>query len=128
MRLGVGTIAAIDEKGDEYKAVCSLGCPHTVTPVTRRPITIVEEKMVRDLFSEGWGNTGPKPPTLPAYRAVESDGTQWFRDWDGWVNEVPGLWRTADGRRAESANPGVDPAKQYAGRPAGRPRPSRSPT
>jgi hypothetical protein len=116
MSFGVGTIAAIDEKGTPYEEVCNLGCPHTVTPVTRRPITIVEEKKVRDLFSEGWGNTGPRPPSLPAYRAVEPDGTEWFRDWDGWVNEVPGPWKTTDGRRAAHASAVVDPAAQYAGR------------
>lgn len=116
MSFGVGTIAAIDEEGPKYEAVCSLGCPHTVTPVTRRPITIVEEKLVRDLFSEGWGNTGPKTPSLPAFRAVEPDGTEWVCDWDGWVNERPGPWKTADGRRAETASTVRDPAVQYAGR------------
>ena len=115
MSYGVGTVAEIDEKGAKYEAVCNFGCPHTVTPVVRRPITIVEEKKVRDLFSEGWGNTGPKAPSLPAFRAVEPDGTEWLRDWDGWVNEVPGPWKTADGRRAESATT-ADPAVRYAGR------------
>jgi hypothetical protein len=114
--LQVGSVAAIDEKGAKYEAVCNFGCPHTVTPVTRIPITIVEEKLVRDLFGEGWGNTGPKPATLPAFRAVDTDGTEWFRDWDGWVNEVPGPWKTSDGRRAETASTVVDPAVQYAGR------------
>lgn len=115
MTLQVGAVVAIDEKGVKYDAVCNFGCPHTVTPVTRRPITIVEEKTVRDLFSEGWGNTGPKPPSLPAFRAVEADGTEWLRDWQGWVNERPASWKTADGRRAETAST-VDPAIQYAGR------------
>lgn len=114
--LQVGSVVAIDEKGAKFQAVCSLGCPHTVTPVTRRPITIVEEKHVRDLFGEGWGNTGPKPPTLPAFRAIDTDGTEWLRDWDGWVNEVPGPWKTADGRRADTASTVVAPAVQYAGR------------
>ena len=112
----VGSVVAIDEKGAKYEAVCNFGCPHTVTPVTRFPITIVEEKKVRDLFSEGWGNTGPKPPSLPAFRAVDTDGNEWSRDWDGWVNEVPGPWRSADGRRAESASTVVDPAVWYSGR------------
>lgn len=116
MSAGVGSVVAIDEKGTPYEEVCNLGCPHTVTPVVRRSITIVEEKKVRDLFSEGWGNTGPKPPSLPAYRAVDSDGTEWLRDWDGWVNEVPGPWKTADGRRAENASVVVAPSVQYAGR------------
>jgi hypothetical protein len=111
-----GSVIAIDEKGPRYEAVCNFGCPHTITPVTRIPITIIEEKLVRDLFSEGWGNTGPKPPSLPAYRAVDTDGTEWFRDWDGWANEVPGPWKTADGRRADTASTVVDPARQYAGR------------
>lgn len=118
MTLKAGSVVAIDEKGAKYEAVCNLGCPHTLTPVTRRPITIVEEKTVRDLFSEGWGNTGPKPPSLPAFRAVEPDGTEWLRDWDGWVNDAPGLWKTAGGRRAETASTVVDPAVQYAGRPS----------
>lgn len=116
MSLAVGSVVAIDENGTKYKSVCNFGCPHTVTPVTRFPITIVETKKVRDLFSEGWGNTGPKAPSLPAFRAVDTDGTEWRRDWDGWVNERPGSWKTADGRRAESASIGVDPAVQYAGR------------
>lgn len=112
--LQVGSVAAIDEKGAKYEAVCNLGCPHTVTPVTRIPITIVEEKQVHDLFGEGY--TGPKPPSLPAFRAVDTDGNEWRRDWDGWVNEVPGPWKTADGRRAETAYTVRDPAVQYAGR------------
>lgn len=116
MSYGVGSVVKIDEKGAKYDAVCNLGCPHTVTPVTRRAVTIVEEKQVRDLFSEGWGNTGPKPPRLPAYRAIEADGTEWTRDWDGWNGDRPGPWKTADGRRAESASTVVDPAIQYAGR------------
>jgi hypothetical protein len=78
-------------------------------------ITIVEERR-SDLFSEGWGNTGPKAPSLPAFRAVEPDGTEWLRDWDGWGNDRPGPWRTADGRRAETASTVVDPTVQYAGR------------
>lgn len=114
--LQVGSVAAIDEKGTKYEAVCSFGCPHTVTPVTRRPITIVEEKLVRDMFGESWGNTGPKPATLPAFRAVDAEGNEWRRDWDGWFNEVPGHWKTADGRRAETASTVRDPAVQYAGR------------
>lgn len=117
MSLGAGSVVAIDEQGATYEEVCDLGCPHTVTPMTRRPITIVEEKQVRDLFSEGWGNTGPKPPSLPAYRAVDADGTEWLRDWDGWLNEVPGPWKTADGRLAQTASP-IDPARQYASRPS----------
>lgn len=116
MSMAVGSVVAIDEKGIKYTAVCDLGCPHTVTPVTRRPITIVEEKKVRDLFSEGWGNTGPQPPSLPAFRAVDTDGTEWRRDWNGWVNERPGPWLTADGRRVETASTVRDPAVQYAGR------------
>lgn len=115
--LRAGSVVAIDEKDAKYEAVCDLGCPHSVTPVTRFPITIVEEKKVRDLFSEGWGNTGPRPPSLPAYRAVDADGIEWLRDWDGWVNDRPGSWKTADGRRAESAS-SVDPAVTYAGRPS----------
>lgn len=115
MTYGVGSVIAIDEKGTEYEATCNLGCPHNVTPVVRRSITIVEEKKVRDLFTEGWANTGPQPPRLPAYRALEEDGTEWLRDWDGWINEVPGFWKTADGRRAGSAS-SLDPAVQYAGR------------
>lgn len=115
MSYGVGTVTAIDEKGAAYEAVCNFGCPHTVTPVVRRGITILEERKVRDLFTEGWANTGPQPPRLPAYRAMEDDGTEWFRDWDGWVNEVPGPWKTADGRRAEGAT-AADPAIKYAGR------------
>lgn len=114
--LQVGSVVAIDEKGAKYEAVCDLGCAHTVTPVTRFPVTIVEEKKVRDLFSEGWGNSGPKPPSLPAFRAIDRGGTEWRRDWDGWVNEVPGPWKTADGRRAETASTVRDPAVQYAGR------------
>ncbi|GAA4033359.1 hypothetical protein GCM10023063_16190 [Arthrobacter methylotrophus] len=114
--LQAGAVVAIDEKGDKYQAVCDLGCLHTVTPVTRFPITIVEEKKVRDLFSEGWGNTGPKPPSLQAFRAFDTEGTEWLRDWDGWVNEVPGPWKTAGGRRAQTASTAVDPAVQYAGR------------
>lgn len=117
MSFGAGSVVAIDEKGTTYEEVCNLGCPHTVTPVTRRPITIIEEKKVRDLFSEGWGNTGPKPASLPAYRAVDSDGTEWLRDWNGWTNEVPGPWKTADGRRAQTAS-SLDPARQYASRPS----------
>jgi hypothetical protein len=115
---GVGSVVAIDEKGAKYEAVCDLGCPHIVTPVVRRSITIVEEKKVRDLFTEGWANTGPRPATNTAYRAVDSVGREWFRDWDGWVNEVPGPWKTADGRRAESASTTRDPAVQYAARPS----------
>lgn len=114
MIYGVGTVTAIDEKGAAYEAVCNLGCPHNVTPVVRRSITILEERKVRDLFTEGWGNTGPQPPRLPGYRAIEDDGTEWFRDWDGWVNEVPGPWKTADGRRAEGVT-AADPAIKYAG-------------
>jgi hypothetical protein len=109
---GVGSVDKIDEKGIPYEATCEFGCAHKVTPVTRRAITIVEEKKVRDLFSEGWGNTGPRPATCTAYRAIDADGTEWLRDWDGWVNERPGPWKTADGRRAESASI-VDPARIY---------------
>lgn len=115
MTYGVGTVVAVDEKGDAYESVCNFGCPHTVTPVVRRSVTIVEERKVRDLFTEGWANTGPQPPRLPGYRAVDDAGTEWFRDWDGWVNEVPGAWKTAGGRRAESAS-SLDPAVRYAGR------------
>jgi hypothetical protein len=114
--LQIGTVLAVDEKGASYEAVCNLGCPHTVTPVTRFSITIVEEKKVRDWFGEGWGNTGPRPATLPAFRGVDADGTEWRRDWDGWVNELPGPWITSDGRRAETASTVRDPAAQYAGR------------
>lgn len=117
MSMILGETVKIDEKGAPYEAVCNLGCPHTVTPVTRRAATIVEEKRVRDLFSEGWANTGPRPPSLPAYRVIDADGTEWTRDWDGWVNDRPGSWKTADGRRAESAST-LDPQKVYAGRPS----------
>lgn len=116
--LKAGAVVAIDEEGAKYEAVCNLGCPHTVTPVTRFPITIVEEKKVRDLFSEGWANTGPRPPSLPAFRALDPDGTEWRRDWDGWVNDRPGTWKTEDGRRAETASTTIDPAVQYKGRPS----------
>ncbi|WP_422759149.1 hypothetical protein [Paenarthrobacter sp. C1] len=44
MSFGAGSVVAIDEKGTTYEEVCNLGCPHTVTPVIRHPITIVEEK------------------------------------------------------------------------------------
>lgn len=115
MSYGVGTVTTIDEKGAAYEATCNFGCPHTVTPVIRRSITIVEERKVRDLFTEGWANTGPQPPRLPGYRALDQDGIEWFRDWDGWVNEVPGYWKTGDGRRAESTS-SLDPAAKYAGR------------
>lgn len=118
MSFGIGSVVKIDEKGDKYAAVCNLGCPHSVTPVTRRAITIVEEKKVRDLFSEGWSNTGPKQPSIPAFRAVDAEGTEWRRDWEGLVNEGPGPWKTLDGRRAQTASTAVDPAVQYAGRPS----------
>jgi hypothetical protein len=114
MSFGAGSVVAIDEKGTPYEEVCNLGCPHTVTPVVRRNITIVEEKKVRDLFTEGWSNSGPRPATNTAYRAVDAAGTEWFQDWEGWVNEVPGPWKSADGRRAETAYA----AKQYAARPS----------
>lgn len=117
MSYGVGSVVKIDEKGAKYDTVCNLGCPHTVTPVTRFPITIVEEKKVRDLFSEGWANTGPQPPSLPAYRAIDTDGNEWRRDWDGWVNDRPGTWKTADGRRAETASI-VDLKVAYQSRPS----------
>jgi hypothetical protein len=118
MSFGAGSVLVIDEKGTPYEEVCNLGCPHTVTPVVRRNITIVEEKKVRDFYLEGWANTGPRPAINPAYRAVDSVGREWFRDWDGWYGDAPGVWKTADGRKAESSSPTFDPARQYAARPS----------
>lgn len=118
MTAGVGSVVAIDEKGTPYEEVCNLGCPHTVTPVVRRSITIVEVKLVRDRFSEGWGNTGPRPARNTAYRAVDAAGIEWTRDWDGWHSDAPGPWKSSDGRTAETAYAGTDPARKYAARPS----------
>ncbi|MET4143933.1 hypothetical protein [Arthrobacter sp. UYCo732] len=118
MSFGVGSIEKIDEKGSPFGATCQFGCAHTVTPVTRRSITIVEARKVRDLFSEGWSNSGPRAASLEAYRAVDADGTEWLRDWEGWTGDRPGSWKTADGRRAESASV-ADPGKIYGSKASG---------
>lgn len=114
MSLTMGSVVAVDETGPAFEAVCEYRCPHRVTPVTRRNLKIIEAKLVRHLWAEGWANTGPQPPSLPAYRALDPDGTEWTRDWEGWPNDGPGDWKTADGRRASTASAG-DPAIRYAG-------------
>ncbi|WP_230854499.1 hypothetical protein [Arthrobacter terrae] len=71
--------------------------------MTRFAVTIVEAKMVRDLWTEGWSGSGPQSPCRDAYQAVDAEGTQWSRDWDGCHNDGPGYWKAADSdRRAES--------------------------
>ena len=103
----VGTTLKIDEQGAPYEAVCEFRCTHRVVPVTRRSITIVEEKLVRDLFMEGWSNKGPQPPCVTAYRALEADGTEWTKNWEGSHGDgySPTAWETADGRTAYPASP-----------------------
>lgn len=114
MTLQVGSIITLDEQGTPFESVCEFGCAHQVIPVTRRSITIVEEKQVPALWEDAqYGR--PKGTTKEsAFRGTDTDGTDWTRDWNGWGGDGPGTyWTTADGRKAEMIYPWDTVEKKY---------------
>lgn len=114
MTIKVGTAITLDEHGVPFEAVCDFGCAHQVVPVTRRTATIVEEKQVGADWEDAQYGRPRGTTKVSAFRATDSDGTGWFRDWDGWKGDGPSnYWQAADGRKAVMVYPWDTFEKKY---------------
>lgn len=101
--LTAGDSLRVWETVDIGPATCDLHHTHQRAQTVRRiELTIVETRLVRQLWAERWSRKSL--PLVPAFRAVDAAGEEWTRDWDGWNGERPGDWRNGD-RRAEPGNP-----------------------
>lgn len=114
MTVQVGSVITLDEQGSLFEAVCEFGCAHQVRPITRRTITIVEEKQVGADWEDAQYGRPQGTTKVSAFRGTDSDGTDWFRDWDGWKGDGPGTyWQAADGRKAVMVYPWDTVEKKY---------------
>lgn len=71
--------------------VCDMRCEHIIESFLIRTIGIVETREVTDEYLAGYGRTG----TRTGSRAIDTDGNEWFQDWDGARHEGPGPWEPA---------------------------------
>lgn len=114
MTYGVGTPITLDEQSEPREAVCEFGCTHQVRDITRRSATIVEEKQVDSKWEDSWAGLPPGTTKRSGYRATDTDGTDWFRDWDGWRGDSPGAsWFSGNGRRAVQVHSWDTVEKKY---------------
>lgn len=101
MTLEIGAVITLDEQGQPYEAICEFGCGHQVVAMTRRTVTIVEEKQVGADWEDAQYGRPQGTTKVSAFRGTDAGGVDWTRDWQGWKGDGPDTyWRTADGRKA----------------------------
>jgi len=51
-------------------------------------------------WEDGWSGRALGTTMVTAFGATDTEGPEWFRDWDGRKGDGPGDWQTSDGAKA----------------------------